>query len=160
MCLLRTTPISIERQPAFKIFSIHNDKLRSAFRSSLACRGLDLNYGEGRIQVSPPDQTFFAFKSFNSALGVCRGGRRAWNFSSENLVVLPVTLYDVVQEGYLHEESDDPQCLDGWHEAYEAKEIEVHDSEENRMAFYKAVLECARLNSLEKIALQHILKGF
>lgn len=160
MCLLGTTAVSIERLPAFKVFAIKNDKLVSAFRSSLAHRSMDLSYGTGRIQCNPTSSTFFAFKTFGTAVGVARGGSRTWNFYNENLLVLPVTLYDVILHGYLREVSDDPQCLDVDHESYEAKGIEVHDSEENRNAFYRAVLQHShRLSGLEKTALERFLKS-
>ena len=57
-----------------------------------------------------------------------------------DLIVLPVTLFEVVATGKYHVPSGDPQCLDGYYSAFEAKEILVHDTEETRGQFYDAVV--------------------
>lgn len=49
-------------------------------------------------------------------------------------------MHEMVATGKYHVPSEDIQCLDGYYPAFESKEIEVHDSEENRNAFYDAVL--------------------
>ena len=80
---------------------------------------------------------------------------------NNSLVVLPVTLYEVVATGKFHRPSEDIQCMDGYFPAFEAKEIEIHDSEEIRkdisLRIAKKFLKNQRLSFLQQMAVSQLL---
>jgi hypothetical protein len=131
--------VSLVPQSAYKVFSRNKEgQLQSVFVPTFKA-GLIYPPNE-RIRVDAEDATFFAFENFKSAISIARQGRKRWNMVNGDLIVLPVTMHEIVATGKYHVPSEDIQCLDGYYPAFESKEIEVHDSEENRNAFYDAVL--------------------
>jgi len=131
--------VSLVPQSAYKVFSRTKDgQLQSVFVPTFKA-GLIYPPNQ-RIRVDTEDATFFAFENFKNAISIARQGRKRWNMVNGDLIVLPVTMHEIVATGKYHVPSEDIQCLDGYYPAFESKEIEVHDSEENRNAFYDAVL--------------------
>jgi len=139
MCMTQKNTVEIEKVSAFKIFTRNEQgTLQSTFIPTFKS---ELTYPPNeRIRVDEQDATFFAFESFKDAIRIARQGKRKWRMVNDKLVVLPVTMYEVVTEGKYHVPSDDIQCLDGYYPAYESKEIEVHDDQNTRNAFYDQVL--------------------
>lgn len=131
--------VSLVPQSAFKVFSRTKEgQLQSVFVPTFKA-GLIYPPNQ-RIRVDTEDATFFAFENFKNAISIARQGRKRWNMVNGDLIVLPVTMHEIVATGKYHVPSEDIQCMDGYYPAFESKEIEVHDSEENRNAFYDAVL--------------------
>lgn len=131
--------ISIERVDAYKVFAETTKGLQSPFASK---HKTHLVYApEQTIAVDCEEEGFFAFANIRDAVRITVGGRRKWNVVSPNLIVLPVTLWDVFSKGKFHVLSDDPQCLDGYYEAYESKRIMVHDNPFARQRFHEEVLK-------------------
>jgi hypothetical protein len=131
--------VSLVPQSAFKIFSLNKEgQLQSVFVPTFK-PGLVYPPNQ-RIRVDAEDAAFFAFEDFKTAVSIARQGRKRWNMVNGDLIVLPVTMHEMVATGKYHVPSEDVQCLDGYYPAFESKEIEVHDSEENRNIFYDAVL--------------------
>lgn len=150
--------VSLVPQDAFKVFSRTKEgELQSVFVPTFKA-GLIYPPDE-RIRVDTEEATFFAFKKFEDAISIARQGRKRWNMVNSDLIVLPVTMHEIVATGKYHVPSEDIQCMDGYYPAFESKEIIVHDSKENRNAFYDAVLsqwlELAKygMSKIEKDAL-------
>lgn len=147
--------VSLVPQDAFKVFTRTKEgQLQSVFVPTFK-PGLVYPPNE-RIRVDTEEANFFAFENFKEAISIARQGRRRWNMVQGDLIVLPVTLHEIVATGKYHVESDDPQCLDGYYPAFEAKEIVVHDTEETRNAFHDAVL--AQWFSMSKYTMSRIEK--
>jgi len=124
----------------FKVFSRDDfGKLQSVFVPTFKA-GLKYE-ANTRIRVDTEESTFFAFGEFENAISIARQGKRVWNMVKGDLIVLPVTLYEVVAKGRYHVPSGDSQCLDGFYPAFESKEILVHDNVQSRNRFYDATLE-------------------
>ena len=168
MCLTSRREVSIEKVEAWKTFAVEKGELFSPFSGihdyMKAELGSSLAYkANERIKVVPDEAVFFAFKEFKSAASIANN-RRTWAVISSTLIVLPVTLYNVCAEGKLWEPSGDPQCFDYYHEAYESKEIEVHDSAEIRANVSQKIVEKYlkkhewSMSYLEKQAFSHLLK--
>lgn len=133
MCLSCRTEVQIAEQHAFKIFTIDEEgRLQSAFQTSYK-EGLYYRPNE-KMRVDVEDANFFAFKELKNATSVIT------TFRGNNAIILPVTLYNVVAKGYMIMRSRDPQCMDGYYDAFEAKEIVVHDTPRNRAAFYDSII--------------------
>ena len=157
MCLTNRCPADIEEIEAFKIFSIRSGKLQSAF-ISVQIYNPDLYYEPNtRIRVADPTSHFFAFAKWKEALNVAIDRDSIWGFASKQLIVLPVTLYNIRYTGDFFVDSGDSQCLNGYYRSFESKEIVVHDNEKNRKAFHKAILDDllagVRLKPLQKEAI-------
>ncbi len=139
MCLTSRNAVYLPEVPAFKIFTRDEDGLlQSAFTPKFK-KGLKYPANE-RIRVDVEDANFFAFKNINNAVRIARQGHRKRRMVKGELIVLPVTLYDVVFVGEYLVSSDDIQCLDSYYPAYESKEIVVHDSTETRNQFYDNII--------------------
>ena len=156
MCMTCRTEVEIAKASAFKVFTRDKEGLlQSVFRSTFKY-GLKYPSNE-RIRVDTEEANFFAFEAFENAISIARQGRSRWDIVGGGLIVLPVTLFEVVITGQYHVPSGDSQCLDGYYPAFEAKEIEVHDTEETRDQFYDAILQgyfkYARMSAIEKEAL-------
>lgn len=124
----------------FKVFSRNeHGQLQTAFRPMLK-DGL-VYPPNTRIRVDNEEAAFFAFEKFKNAMTIASQGIRKWNFVNSHLIVLPVTLHEVVFKGTFHVQTEDIQCLDGYYPAFEAKEIVIHDTPENRNSFRDSVLE-------------------
>jgi len=148
-------PVSLVPQDAFKVFSRTKDgQLQSVFVPTFKV-GLIYPPNE-RIRVDTEDATFFAFENFKNAISIARQGRKRWNMVNGDLIVLPVTMNEIVATGKYFVRSEDVQCLDGFYPALESKEIIVHDTEENRNAFYDAVL--SQWLGLQKYSMSKIEK--
>lgn len=140
MCLTQRNEVAVPEVNGFKIFSrTKTGQLQSVFVPTFK-EGL-IYPSNQRIRVDTEESNFFAFGNFREAISIAREGRRKWRMVNGNLLVLPVTLYEVVAKGTYHVPSDDIQCLDGYYPAFESKEIIVHDTNETRNAFYDATLE-------------------
>lgn len=139
MCMTGRQDCDVSEVNGFKIFSRDNTgQLQSVFVPTFKA-GLKYPPNQ-RIRVDAEESTFFAFEQFKHAISIAREGRRRWNMVNGDLIVLPVTMYQVVAKGTYHVHSDDPQCLDGYYPAYESKEIIVHDTQATRNQFYDATL--------------------
>jgi hypothetical protein len=163
MCLTNRTNCQIDELDAFKIFTRDKDgNLQSAFLSAVVNSKsyLPLYTANQQIRVDDENATFFALQSFDVAARIAIEGTSKWRVLNGRLLALPVTLYEVVAKGQFWSPSGDPQCLDGYYQAYESKEIVVHDSPENRAKFYDRVLEgwfrenSYRLTTIEKEAIR------
>lgn len=141
--------VEIEKQEAFKIFA--KDKEGNLVSAFFMCLKKGLHYPSNeRIRVDDEETGFFAFKDFDRAVSLAIQGKRSWStgygqnrhwdFSTSRLIVLPVTMYEVYAQGDFHVPSGDNQVMDGYYPAFESKEIVVHDTPENVMAFHDAVI--------------------
>lgn len=139
MCLTQRKEVEITRADAFKIFTRDKEGLLQSVFASTFKGGLKYPSNE-RIRVDVEEANFFALEGFKEAVSIAREGRRKWNMVRGDLIVLPVTLFEVVATGKYHVPSGDPQCLDGYYPAFEAKEIQVNDTQETRDQFYTAVV--------------------
>jgi len=140
MCLVQRKDCAIPEVNGFKMFSRDGTgQLQSVFLPTFK-NGLKY-LPNVRLRVDVADATFFAFAKLENAISIARQGRKRWNLVNSDIIVLPVTLYEVVAQGNYHVRSYDVQCLDGYYEAYESKEILVHDSVESRNQFYDATLK-------------------
>lgn len=152
MCLCNQKQVEIEQVSAFKLFSRDKKgRLQSIFRSSY---NKELFYPPNeRIRVDNEENNFFAFAEKKCAIGMTNrirrpfyGGslssyrRRHWNVVGGDPIVLPVTLFEVVNKGEFHVPSIDVQTMDGYYPVFESKEIIVHDNMETRNDFYDEVL--------------------
>lgn len=166
MCMTSQKEVSIAEVSAFKLFTrCKQGKLRSAFARS---HKNNLHYPSNeKIRVDDEEATFFAFANKRQAMSFAsrarqtwygdRGGQRwHWNIVSGLVIVLPVTMFEVVQEGTFHVPSGDIQCMDGYYPAYESKEILVHDTTESRNDFYDEILK--RFFELKKYGMSAIEK--
>jgi hypothetical protein len=126
-------------QDAFKIFTRNKTgQLQSCFFPTFKS---GLFYPPNvKIRVDNEDSNFFAFESFKNAVDVARAGKKRFNMVGGDLIVLPVTMYEVVAIGKYHVPSDDLQVLDGYYTAFESKEIVVHDTDKDRNLFYDETL--------------------
>jgi hypothetical protein len=140
MCLTSRSGVYIPEVSAFKIFTRDEDGLLQSAFSPKFKQGLKYPPNE-RIRVDVEESNFFAFENMNNAIHIARQGHRKWRMVKGELIVLPVTLYDVVFKGSYFVSSDDPQCLDSYYPAYESKELTVHDSKETRNQFYDVVIK-------------------
>ena len=140
MCLVNRKASDLSEVSAFKIFTRDGEgQLQSVFKSTFK-KGLAYAPNE-RIRVDKEDANFFAFEELRDAIWIAREGRRKWNMVGGELIVLPVTLFDVSFTGKYYVPSDDIQCVDGYWPAFEAKGIIVHDTPQSRDVFHLAVLE-------------------
>lgn len=159
MCMTLQQQIKLPKVQAFKVFTRDEGGfLQSAF---LPAFKKGLKYPSNRqIRVNDEDVTFFAFENFKDAVTIARQGRSKWNMVAGKIIALPVTLYEVVTKGQYHVQSEDIQCCDGYYQAFESKEIIVHDTTETRNQFYDAVLSrwigdfVCRMSQIEKEALR------
>lgn len=139
MCMSSRVNVTVPEMKAYKVLARdRNSLLHSVFVPTFK-PGLRYPANE-RIRVDTEEANFFAFGEFKHAVSVARAGRRTFNMVSGDLIVLPVTLYEVVVSGTYRVPSDDPQCMDGYYPAFESKEIVVHDNRESRKQFYDATL--------------------
>lgn len=149
MCMTCSKEVNIGQLEAFKIFAKDEEgRLISAFTMARK-DGLFYPANE-RIRVDDEETGFFAFKEFNRAVSLAIRGRRSWtndfgtrynwNWSTSQLIVLPVTMFEVYSEGKFRVPSGDPQCMDGYYPAYESKEIIVRDTPHNVNEFHDAVI--------------------
>lgn len=180
MCMTGVQDVKIGKVDAWKVFSVHEGKLQPTFKN--ARQNADgtpkeqLFYETNKkIRVLPEEATFFAFEQFGHACRLANDGNRqrsycpdrggdgqqSWNVNNNSLVILPVTLYEVVGAGKFHYPSEDIQCMDGYFPAFEAKEIEIHDSEEVRkdiaLRIVKKFLKNQRLSFLQQLAFSQLL---
>lgn len=172
MCMTCTKEVSIEKVEAWKVFAVRKGKLETAFMRSRYTNGetdkpievipYEVNQ---KIKVVPETSSFFAFEHFNDAYRIAEAGRYKWNTINDQLVVLPVTLYNVVTTGKFHVVSEDVQCMDGYYPAFEAKEIEIHDSDEIRRDIFRQIakkylqnrMTCQSLSFLQVQAFEQLL---
>jgi hypothetical protein len=146
MCLTGRREVQLERVEAYKVFQLqpvlYRDRTLADIRFRSPFVKTDKVFPMNRpVRVDKEDANFFAFKEFDSAKSVVCGINLMENASL--MMILPVTLHEVVAEGNMHSPSDDLQCMDGCYPAWEAKEIEVHNSFEARRKYYDAVLDRA-----------------
>lgn len=140
MCLYGRHDVDIDVVLAYKIFSVEDGRLQSAFLSvdnTDPDTGKTMYYvAEKVIKVVPEHRTFFAFQKYQDAILCCKQGTWFWNFRSysKDLVVLPVILSKVVASGYICNRDINDRM-----NAYEAKEIIVRDSVDLRMKSMKDV---------------------
>jgi len=82
------------------------------------------------VQVQPDDKTFFFFEEISSAARIADFKSKDLDriTLSDNLVIRPVTGFEVIASGDFVIRSDDPQCLDGYYKSYECKSLIVHDN--------------------------------
>lgn len=165
MCLDTRTKCTIDQKNGFKIFTIDEDgSLQSTFRSTFV-KGLKYPPNE-KIRVNPEEATFFAFENIGHAITIAREGTRKWAMVSNNIIVLPVTCFEVVATGTYRKRSDDIQSMDGYYPAFEAKEIIVHDNPENRNIFQDYLIKTwisrqkHGMSKIEKDAFQNRLPQF
>lgn len=86
--------ISIAQIDAYKIFAWKDHELVSAFKESYRnARGLSYPRNQQKITCNS-NTGFFAFRNFEEACSIAVDFKN-WNFLNHDLVVLPVTLYDV-----------------------------------------------------------------
>jgi hypothetical protein len=162
MCLSSRKEVQIDKVDAFKVFTRDNQGLLQSVFAPTFKSGLKYPSNE-RIRVDTDEANFFAFAEFKNAISIARQGRRRWNMVKGGIIVLPVTMYEIVAEGKYHVPSDDPQTMDGYYPAFEAKEIQLHDNQETRNAFYDEVLRQYldlsqySMSAIEKEAFRHRL---
>lgn len=140
MCEPFTPNVSIDKQKAFKVFSINNNgELQTCFKNSY---NSSLVYKpHTRIDVVPDTSVFFEFKEFKDAVRITDEGIRKWNFISDDLIVLPVILYDVIYEGSFVIRSDDIQYLDRNAPVFYSRSIFVIDGKDYREKFYRSIVK-------------------
>ena len=139
MCLDNRESINIDSVIAYKIFSIKNNLLQTAFWPSYDA---SLCYPSNtEISVDQEDRCFFALKSCKDAINVVYDYRK-WNFVGSHLLVLPVELKEVVGKGHLISQSNDPQVMDSYYDSYEAKKILCMIRQKTEKPFTKKSVGC------------------
>jgi len=164
MCLVNRQTVKLESVDAFKVFTFNsNNELQSCFNSTFV-EGL-IYKPNCLISVDKPEKHFFAFEKEKDAMRIAFDGTKTWDLVNSNLIVLPVTLFDVEIKGHYQVPSDDEQCLDGYFPAFMAKRITVHVENENYLeAWNRKVVEKYfadnnyRMTRIEKQAFESVIR--
>lgn len=122
MKLFEREEISLEKVDAFKLFKLVDNKLTSSISGKISY--------EVNKRISPYiNDTFFAYKNYDDLLCFVKDRKEI-----PDLIILPVTLYNVVASGVYpvcYNDEENMVMNFSYYTVYEAKEMIVHYSQEN-----------------------------
>ena len=157
MCLTNKQSVVLDKVEAFKIFAITERGLESPF---VQHNDGDPYKENELVTVNDPDNYFYAFENEKNAIYIANQGAKEWRVITNNLIVLPVTLFDVAFKGDFYIRSKDIQCLDSYFKCFMSKKIIVHSSKELKRKFYLTIvdklLDSHKITPLEKEAIKHL----
>lgn len=137
MCTINRSEVSIGRLEAYKMFCCDwKGRLHSVFHRTYKP---DLFYEVNKlVHVDCDGSYFYAFRHLKDGITFLSDVNliQLWSVVTWDIIILPVTMYNISYTSHFRVPSCDIQCVDTYYDTVEATDIIVHDSEENRMSFY------------------------
>jgi len=148
MCLTYKSPytgLPTDTKLAYKLFAIKNEQLYSPMGRTL------LPYDVNKDLDFVPIHDSIGFYSFENR-------NHCYVYVNDQIniryIVLPVTISDIVYQGYVLHRSNDIQSFDGYYTAYISKRIKVHHTPETLKMFEcdtkDRILKATRFSKLSK----------